>query len=281
LVTPDFEYYNDRPHISLGFGNDLLTHIFHISNYSSNAIIDLRAINLRNNQVVERNLQLKYLDYENVLVDTYHCSNETTINGTIQENCEVNGTKEITQKVWRDFEGVDGEDYTLGIFADTKNKDYIDIAFNFHGIAVENSPINWASWDSDLETDLVSWYKLDETSGTIAYDSLGRNNLTNNGATINQSGKLVNSYLHDVNDYLRNSSTLTGIPTGASARTVCSWIYPTTASDNYVWIYGTASTRRFFGLVYYTSSKFGIIVNGYYVDSVNTFALNNWRKPSY
>jgi len=41
-----------------------------------------------------------------------------------------------------------------------------------------------------LTDDLVSYYKLDETSGTTAVDSFGSNDGTVNGATVNQTGKI-------------------------------------------------------------------------------------------
>jgi 5-hydroxyisourate hydrolase-like protein (transthyretin family) len=47
---------------------------------------------------------------------------------------------------------------------------------------------------ADLTTDLIAYYKLDETSGTTAYDSLGNYNGTNTNVTINQTGKINNAY---------------------------------------------------------------------------------------
>jgi hypothetical protein len=45
-----------------------------------------------------------------------------------------------------------------------------------------------------LTDNLVAYYKLDETSGTTVYDALGNHNGTNNGATINQAGKIGKAY---------------------------------------------------------------------------------------
>jgi len=42
-----------------------------------------------------------------------------------------------------------------------------------------------------LNTDLVSYWKLDETTGTVAYDSVGSNDGTISGATYTSSGKIV------------------------------------------------------------------------------------------
>ena len=49
-------------------------------------------------------------------------------------------------------------------------------------------------------TGLVSYYKLDETSGTTAIDSHGTNNGTTTGAVVNQAGKLGTAYDFDGTD---------------------------------------------------------------------------------
>jgi hypothetical protein len=48
-----------------------------------------------------------------------------------------------------------------------------------------------------LGTDLVSYWKLDETSGTTATDSKEDNNGTITGATVNQTGKIGKAVLFD------------------------------------------------------------------------------------
>ncbi|MCX6355408.1 MAG: LamG domain-containing protein [Candidatus Aureabacteria bacterium] len=50
---------------------------------------------------------------------------------------------------------------------------------------------------SSLYGGLVSYYKLDEISGTTAIDSYGSNYGTNSGATINQAGKIGKAYYFD------------------------------------------------------------------------------------
>ena len=51
-----------------------------------------------------------------------------------------------------------------------------------------NFTIISAAWTADLNTDLDSYWTLDEASGTTAYDSLGAVNMTNNGMVVNQGG---------------------------------------------------------------------------------------------
>lgn len=75
---------------------------------------------------------------------------------------------------------------------------------------------------------LVSYYKLDETSGTKAVDSFGGNFMTNSSITINQSGKIGNSYLStSTNQKLRSltGSQITG------KFTINAWIYRTATAQ--------------------------------------------------
>lgn len=54
-----------------------------------------------------------------------------------------------------------------------------------------------------LLNNLIGAWLFDETSGSVAYDAVGNNDGTNNGATINQTGKLDKCYLFDgVDDYV-------------------------------------------------------------------------------
>ena len=63
---------------------------------------------------------------------------------------------------------------------------------------------------TDLTTDIVSYYKFDETTGTTATDSAGSSSGSISGATINQPGKIDKSYSFDGNnDYINiNNASL-------------------------------------------------------------------------
>lgn len=70
------------------------------------------------------------------------------------------------------------------------------------GIIFLLASVSGAGWTEDLEVDLVSYYKLDETSGDVI-DSHGSNDGTNNGATRGVTGKINNAYDFDgTNDYV-------------------------------------------------------------------------------
>ena len=69
---------------------------------------------------------------------------------------------------------------------------------------------------------MVSYWKLDETTGTTAYDYLGTYDGTNYGATINQPGQVEKAYSFDgVDDYV-DCGDITEL-NGVSAFTIVGW----------------------------------------------------------
>lgn len=89
---------------------------------------------------------------------------------------------------------------------------------------------NGAPTVPSITENLVRYFKLDEASGTVVTDSSDNaQDLTNDGATVNQTGKVDKSYLFDgVNDFLHSSST-TGF-TDSTIFTWCAWIKTTSTT---------------------------------------------------
>lgn len=112
-------------------------------------------------------------------------------------------------------------------------------------------------------------------TGTTLRDVSGNNNTgaLTNGPTYTSGISGYFSY-DGVDDYT-NMPTLTGLPTGASAGSLCAWAYATSGSNN-AWIvsYGTAATSqsRFLGRVgttyYFGGFSNDIIASGL---SINTW----------
>ncbi|KKL15414.1 hypothetical protein LCGC14_2505840, partial [marine sediment metagenome] len=82
---------------------------------------------------------------------------------------------------------------TIGIFTEVQIKDKVEWIPNFFGVRIDE----WAGWEASMSVDLVAYYKLDEPSGSIAFDSLGVFNGTNTGVTLNQTGIINRSYLFE------------------------------------------------------------------------------------
>ena len=85
---------------------------------------------------------------------------------------------------------------------------------------------------SDLRTDLVSYWKFDETSGTTASDSVGSNDGTVSGATW-VSGKINNGLSFDGNnDYVEVPDSITLDITTNNAMTFNFWHYGAFSTRN-------------------------------------------------
>lgn len=80
-------------------------------------------------------------------------------------------------------------------------------------------------------TGITAYWKFDETNAGDVKDSIGASDGTNNGATINQQGKVNNAYSFDgINDYISVNSNTNINPSGDY--TVSFWIYPTAWPTN-------------------------------------------------
>src|SRR3990167_7715262 len=76
---------------------------------------------------------------------------------------------------------------TIGLITDVDEGDYIDAVWKIGGKYVKRH----ASWNESFTNVLTNYYKLDETSGTIAVDSVGGNNLNHNATNVvNANGKI-------------------------------------------------------------------------------------------
>ena len=98
-----------------------------------------------------------------------------------------------------------------------------------------------------LTTNLVSYWKLDESSGNAA-DSVGANTLTNTSVTYGSSyGKINNGASFNGSSSILQNTSPSGIPSGSTARTVNVWIKPsavTSTSGTYAVYWGTGATRE-------------------------------------
>jgi len=162
----------------------------------------------------DRQFDFKIKDYKEVVVNDYEkvCSKEI-INGTLMDSCvnELIGNHIRKEVVWNDFNYKDLkklEEVTIGIFTNVLPGDKIEWIPTFYGVEINE----WAVWTEDLNTNLLAYYKLDETSGTNVEDSVNGYNGTNDGATVNQVGKIERAYNFDGNDKIYNTDTILNSP---------------------------------------------------------------------
>lgn len=161
--------------------------------------------------------------YETICTPTYNGTNQT-------ETCEqiITGTYEEEVEGWIDFDttNIPQGNARIGLVTDVVVNDYVDGVWEIVGKKVGKH----ASWTANLDVGLVSYYKLDEETGTTAYDSLGLNNGTISNADINKTGKINNSFeFTDASDDRVRKTSASGLGTfsdGTPTGTINFWVYP-------------------------------------------------------
>lgn len=131
--------------------------------------------------------------------------------------------------------------------------------------------------DGTLNTGLVSYFKLEDTT-----DIIGSNGLSDGGSTTFSTGKVGNAAYGDGSaDYLTNASP-TGLPTGANVRSISLWYYHPAgegaAAPRYHLGYGTAATRQAFEFYTYRYQEFGfdVYTNSAYRSSAGVLTADTW-----
>ena len=139
---------------------------------------------------ITRDFDIKYKTYEEIKVDDYKTScytDEKSLNKTqICEKIKI-GSHYEKKEVWYKLTPADlkkNEFVTVGIFTDVQKGDYVEWIPSIYGVKVEE----WATWEQSLNTDLISYWALDETTGTTATDSHASND-----GTASTTGILDNS----------------------------------------------------------------------------------------
>ena len=124
-------------------------------------------------------------------------------------------------------------------------------------------------------TGLISYYKLDETSGAVVNDSYGSEHLTNTGVSINQSGKIETSYLSTSVTNKLNTTSATSI-TGNF--TINCWVFRTASNTDGATIFQQGNNTSIgFGLYVWSDSRLYIRINGS-ITTITTSStpLNTW-----
>lgn len=118
---------------------------------------------------------------------------------------------------------------------------------------------------------LQVWLPL---NGDLHNQGLSNLTITNNGATINDNGKIGKCYFFNSN-YIK----ITNLSIPINAWSLTAWVYlQADSSDSHQYIVGlnTSSASDFLGVLCFYQNKFGVRTAGTTYSSPNTSALNNW-----
>jgi len=140
------------------------------------------------------------------------------------------------------------------------------------------SKINGLVKPSSLLVGITSYYKLDESSGTVATDSTGNSDGTNYSATVNQTGKIGTSYsFNGTGSYIYTNQT-----NQSDYVSICAWIYPTSVTSRSIVSAdqdGTGQPRNWQFTIESGILNFIFIdlpTGVYFATSTTTLAINNW-----
>jgi len=223
---------------------------------------------------IEKNITLKYKTIEEQTNCYTVPANESNLSDVDSKSLpeEICNTYNIT--TYTEFDNVDdlpSNNITIGLFTNTIEGEHIE------WIIVKDG-FRFYEWASYLVTDLVAYYKLDETSGTTAYDSLGNYNGTNTGATVNKTGKIGQCYdFENLNsDYinLNNGATLGDDLDLTGDFTISAWINLESFAQSpyYNIIVGKRIDVENYQLAFRVSSsgKLNLLTNGGVISSTGT-----------
>lgn len=125
-------------------------------------------------------------------------------------------------------------------------------------------------------TGLVSYYKLDEISGTVANDSYGTQHLTNTGVSINQTGKVGKGYKSTASVQKLQTSSATPITGNFSLNM---WIYVPAAQALYATPFevGNYGTNTGFGFLFNSNNTIAWRINQVYNNYNQSIAYSQWN----
>ena len=126
---------------------------------------------------------------------------------------------------------------TIGLMTDVDGGDYMDAVWEIAGKKVSRH----AEWTESLNEGLYAYYTLNETSGTIAYDGLGKHNATGFLTGNWVSGLIGNAY--DADGIVKNFTFTTdqlGVDTSGEL-TIQMWIMTTDSADDNKRLFSTDS----------------------------------------
>ena len=179
-----------------------------------------------------RDYEWKFKTTEKTKVDDWveECyTNQTTGN----ETCimVIDGWHWEWLPVWETIHNSDwmeGDVLTVGLFTIVEVNDSVEWIPNFFGVRIDE----WATWTASLNTDLVSYWKLNVGSSN-QIDSVNSNDGTVDGATYTASGKIGGAYNFDgTNDRINISNDASF--NSLSAYSISAWIYRDGTSDDFI-----------------------------------------------
>ncbi len=196
---------------------------------------------------INREFDYKVKTIEDVVVVDYEttCENNQTGNGKCVRKIIGNHIEE--QIVWKDlnYSNINkGEQITIGIFTDVQQDDHVEWIPTFYGVEIDE----WAIWTSNLNVDLIGYWKLDDNESTTNVIDSFANSIdgtsANNTENFSSPGRINNSF--DFNGTLEEFVSIDGIPSHINSNTTGTWAFwmfmpdTSTAGQKHIIMFGSA-----------------------------------------
>ena len=234
-------------------GEDRLVAEFTINNFDtySDVFNDMEFYDIKSGMHrFEREFTYKYKEFYEVEIIDYEiiCKERLTINGSIEKyNCHKEEIGEHTEqkfkwKVLNKNADIEKGNITIGIFTDVYANEIVEWIPTLYGVKIDE----WAVWTESLNVGLVNYYTFNETSGTIAVDSLGNNNITFTGGELwNVSGVIGGKITFNGSTTGQTVSNLDSLLTGTNARTINFWgSISNNAATTFMLSHGSSGTQN-------------------------------------
>lgn len=133
---------------------------------------DKSKVNWEKNEIL-RDYDIKVKTYRDIMVDDFEieCIKKQSYNGTDYKECnQVKiGSHYERQEYWEEITSANVKKnnlITIGVFTDVQIGDYVEWVPKIYGVTINE----WATWIADLNVGLVSYYNLEENTGTTTED---------------------------------------------------------------------------------------------------------------
>jgi len=163
---------------------------------------DMYLTDMRNGNEISRGKQYKYKKYKEVSIDDYDWTDckDVLINGSMIENCDLEevGSHLETQMEWKPITNPNevfysDVTYEIGIFVDVEVNDWGDWKPKVLGVEIPE----WAEWEQSYEVDIVSWWNMSDSSGTVVDFFENHNSISETAVTYEETGVQNNAIISD------------------------------------------------------------------------------------
>ena len=194
---------------SVGIGEEIKVAQFTINPKQDyeNVINGIECYDLNDdNKEIDCNIDVKYLSYEDRVVDKYKETCNTLENKTTECFNQKSGKKVIQEEVWKDFNNSVklNKEVVIGLFTTTYEGQRVEFVPELVGVPVKE----WAGWDASLNVGLERWFMMEETSGTVVVDFNETLNGSSSGVTLSHPGIINSGYLFETGDSINLTDVL-------------------------------------------------------------------------